>query len=67
MAPVVPRGERALEVGLLTKGEIAFEALPDARVGKVIRHTVAIGAIREPSLELRQVVLRARVFVAVSG
>ena len=58
--------QRELEVG--DEGVVAFEqrevdvdALAHTGVGKMARHAVSIGRIRESTAELWQIVLRARV------
>ena len=58
--------ERQLEVVdqavvALKERQIDFDALADTRVGKMVGHAIAIGRVRQPALEFRQVVLRARV------
>jgi hypothetical protein len=58
--------ERQLEVGdeavvALEEREVDLDALADTRIGKMVGHAVPIGRIGQSSLELWEVVLRARV------
>lgn len=52
--------ERQFEVGnqavvALEEREVDLDALADTRIGKMVGHAIAIGRVREPALELREV------------
>ena len=58
--------ERKFQVGdervvALEEREVDLDAFSDTRIGNMVWHAVAVGRIRQATLEFRQVVLRPRV------